>query len=293
MPSAAAKAKSRSDNPFLKRRRASVACITCRKRKIKCITVSNTDDKPCTRCAKNRLECRFIPPDHESISSCTEAPPSESQPLKDDPYRDQPSKAPSASVSQFLGPSRGLARAPTRGSGGQIGGRQRDLAEGVQSYQYGTDPPPMATDSGLLRPRSGSSTPNTYPQMASIHGHNALPTSQAYPGEDQVRPVYFSHNSHGGGFPYNKKYVPQLQVQADDIMYQWPLSVFVPLDPAIVAPIVVLDLRLQASLCAGVAWIFIQLLIFPEVFPSPRVAAHIFWGDAGEELPKDVVRHRV
>ncbi|KAJ7110824.1 hypothetical protein C8R43DRAFT_1159992 [Mycena crocata] len=54
----------------MKRRRAFVACVECRKRKIKCVTLSDDDDRPCTRCALKNIQCEFQPiSEHDSSSS--------------------------------------------------------------------------------------------------------------------------------------------------------------------------------------------------------------------------------
>ncbi|KAJ7064654.1 hypothetical protein C8F01DRAFT_1354141 [Mycena amicta] len=45
---------------FQKRRRAYIACSNCRKRKIKCITTSDAEYRPCTRCAQKGLVCEYI-----------------------------------------------------------------------------------------------------------------------------------------------------------------------------------------------------------------------------------------
>ncbi|KAJ7473267.1 hypothetical protein FB451DRAFT_1174918 [Mycena latifolia] len=41
------------------RKRIYVACLHCRKRKIKCITASESE--PCERCARRGLECEYLP----------------------------------------------------------------------------------------------------------------------------------------------------------------------------------------------------------------------------------------
>lgn len=58
-----------SSKPVAKRRRAYVACVTCRKRKIKCVTASDADDDPCTRCKKKGIPCEFIAVPDEDESS--------------------------------------------------------------------------------------------------------------------------------------------------------------------------------------------------------------------------------
>ncbi|KAF8192759.1 hypothetical protein K438DRAFT_856887 [Mycena galopus ATCC 62051] len=43
----------------LRRRRTNVACTSCRKRKIKCITFDDPQQEPCERCARRGLACRY------------------------------------------------------------------------------------------------------------------------------------------------------------------------------------------------------------------------------------------
>ncbi|KAJ6578462.1 hypothetical protein B0H19DRAFT_1253701 [Mycena capillaripes] len=62
---------------FTKRRRAFVACANCRKRKIKCISLSDGDGMPCKRCTAKGLECEYLavdelapPPTAVACSNC-------------------------------------------------------------------------------------------------------------------------------------------------------------------------------------------------------------------------------
>ncbi|KAJ7205020.1 hypothetical protein GGX14DRAFT_397953 [Mycena pura] len=50
-------------------RRVYIACLNCRKRKTKCVTDDDADEKPCKRCVENRLECKYIPVDQEPGST--------------------------------------------------------------------------------------------------------------------------------------------------------------------------------------------------------------------------------
>ncbi|KAJ6494389.1 hypothetical protein C8R45DRAFT_1135174 [Mycena sanguinolenta] len=61
---------------FMKRRRAYVACGNCRRRKIKCVTPSEVEYKPCTRCSQKGLKCEYFPglgdePSLESLTPCS------------------------------------------------------------------------------------------------------------------------------------------------------------------------------------------------------------------------------
>ncbi|KAJ6536942.1 hypothetical protein B0H19DRAFT_1079341 [Mycena capillaripes] len=58
------------------RRRAYVACLACRKRKVKCVTPSDDDDTPCTRCKSRGQQCEFrAVPDGEDEGSFGSTPP--------------------------------------------------------------------------------------------------------------------------------------------------------------------------------------------------------------------------
>ncbi|KAJ6488347.1 hypothetical protein DFH09DRAFT_1324411 [Mycena vulgaris] len=45
---------------FTKRRRIYIACVHCRKRKIKCITAPEAPEHPCERCARRGLKCEYV-----------------------------------------------------------------------------------------------------------------------------------------------------------------------------------------------------------------------------------------
>ncbi|KAJ7616724.1 hypothetical protein B0H17DRAFT_1220235 [Mycena rosella] len=64
---------------FQKRRRTYVACLTCRKRKIKariclCVTFSDADSRPCTRCAQRGIPCEYAPVQSANGDSGTSSP---------------------------------------------------------------------------------------------------------------------------------------------------------------------------------------------------------------------------
>ncbi|KAJ7676652.1 hypothetical protein DFH06DRAFT_1428293 [Mycena polygramma] len=45
---------------FTKRTRIYVACINCRKRKVRCITTDDSEEKPCKRCTEKGLSCSYL-----------------------------------------------------------------------------------------------------------------------------------------------------------------------------------------------------------------------------------------
>ncbi|CAK5284675.1 unnamed protein product [Mycena citricolor] len=42
-------------------RRMPMACVNCRRRKIKCVTSTKQPSAPCERCTKRKLDCEFVP----------------------------------------------------------------------------------------------------------------------------------------------------------------------------------------------------------------------------------------
>ncbi|KAJ7857211.1 hypothetical protein B0H13DRAFT_1902341 [Mycena leptocephala] len=53
--------QSRHPAPFaLKRRRTLMACLNCRKRKMRCITTEQPPRNPCARCTKKHLHCEYV-----------------------------------------------------------------------------------------------------------------------------------------------------------------------------------------------------------------------------------------
>ncbi|KAJ7731698.1 hypothetical protein DFH07DRAFT_991761 [Mycena maculata] len=48
-----------SSSPFQTRRRVYIACLNCRKRKIKCMS-DDSEMNPCTRCIRKGLVCRYV-----------------------------------------------------------------------------------------------------------------------------------------------------------------------------------------------------------------------------------------
>ncbi|KAJ6473371.1 hypothetical protein C8R47DRAFT_1324469 [Mycena vitilis] len=59
----------------LKRRRTIMACVNCRKRKIRCITTEQPPTNPCARCTKKRIPCEYIAmPEPEWYSASSPSP---------------------------------------------------------------------------------------------------------------------------------------------------------------------------------------------------------------------------
>ncbi|KAJ7084582.1 hypothetical protein B0H15DRAFT_386469 [Mycena belliarum] len=62
------------ETSFTVRRRTYVACTHCRRRKIKCITDDLRLRKPCERCGRKGLQCRYLAVAEEQIPPCPRAP---------------------------------------------------------------------------------------------------------------------------------------------------------------------------------------------------------------------------
>ncbi|KAF7341481.1 C6 finger domain [Mycena venus] len=111
---------------FTKRRRAFVACGECRKRKIKCVSVTDADSyKPCTRCALKGLKCEYyaVPDDYQYPCSQPSTPPhaQEIELHPQDHYSDpgwssQPITPPAAGLSPYLGADSSRSKAARRSS---------------------------------------------------------------------------------------------------------------------------------------------------------------------------------
>ncbi|KAJ6534124.1 hypothetical protein B0H19DRAFT_1271866 [Mycena capillaripes] len=62
----------RSAPSMIRRRRTLMACVCCRKRKIRCLTSEQPPVNPCARCTRKKLPCEYVSasePDHYSSSS--------------------------------------------------------------------------------------------------------------------------------------------------------------------------------------------------------------------------------
>ncbi|KAJ7260459.1 hypothetical protein B0H12DRAFT_1275638 [Mycena haematopus] len=99
--------------PFARQRRRTImACVNCRKRKIRCITTEQPPKNPCARCAKKGLPCEYVTAEHDDDSPSQDfgssAPP---EPIPHQrPSSMQPSSGPSMPASNDF--SRGFRTAP-------------------------------------------------------------------------------------------------------------------------------------------------------------------------------------
>ncbi|KAJ6495226.1 hypothetical protein C8R45DRAFT_1094883 [Mycena sanguinolenta] len=56
----------------VQRRRTIIACVNCRKRKIRCIPTEQPPKNPCARCTKKGLPCEYVTAEHEEDSHSSE-----------------------------------------------------------------------------------------------------------------------------------------------------------------------------------------------------------------------------
>ncbi|KAF7351704.1 C6 finger domain [Mycena sanguinolenta] len=55
-----------SNAPFAQQRRRTImACVNCRKRKMRCITTEQPPKNPCARCTKKGLPCEYVAADND------------------------------------------------------------------------------------------------------------------------------------------------------------------------------------------------------------------------------------
>ncbi|KAJ7506046.1 hypothetical protein B0H11DRAFT_2331732 [Mycena galericulata] len=127
----------------VKPRRAYLACLICRKQKRKCVSLSASYDRPCTRCAQRGLTCEFLTVWSQTSDSSRQSTPAPESPPPPARAQSGPEIAPpSAGISQFLPTD---MKAPMASEG-----------------QYQPYPSPRATEHELLLHRIGSQPPTAY-----------------------------------------------------------------------------------------------------------------------------------
>ncbi|KAJ7275750.1 hypothetical protein C8J57DRAFT_1589863 [Mycena rebaudengoi] len=140
-------------SPFVKRRRAYVACTNCRQRKVRCVSPSEVGDEPCNRCSKRGLKCEYIAiPDNQETSSggdSTTTP----EPLSGSNSPDGPPPAPYTSVSSTLPMDPSYSR--------RRSSHYANVAE--PSYYTPSNTPPLRPVSS--QSASGHLSPGPYPSL--------------------------------------------------------------------------------------------------------------------------------
>ncbi|KAJ7485919.1 hypothetical protein FB451DRAFT_1433020 [Mycena latifolia] len=233
---------------FTKRRRAYVACVACRKRKIKCVTASDADYDPCTRCKQKGIQCEFtaVPDDDDSSSHPGTPSPDAQGPSRNSGWgqTSQPGiRPPSAGIAGYLGagsaPPRGANRSPRPGANAPY------PQPGAPSYPYRPNAMRSVEAQGPP-PHPQSSVPyvSGHGRTSSSHRQGyGQPGPQFYNAGPSQRPTTYPggpNAGHPGGpyydlnadYPYANPYVPQ--VQAGNTAYQWPQT----MPPTAFAPLV-------------------------------------------------------
>ncbi|KAJ6486977.1 hypothetical protein C8R45DRAFT_1145705 [Mycena sanguinolenta] len=198
---------------FMKRRRAYVACGNCRRRKVKCITPSEVDYKPCTRCAQKGLKCEYFPGlgDEPSLEPIT--PPASNQPSShylDKSCSPPPITPPSAGISEYLKSS---SRSTHRGT-----------VPPSNSARYPSHSTPVPAAPPTAEPNSlwtQQPTPQyfaTNPYSAAMQQHpSGAAAPQYYPN---ATPYMGNPNIHSGS-TYSQQQYPQHAPQASGMVSSW------------------------------------------------------------------------
>ncbi|KAF8212660.1 hypothetical protein K438DRAFT_1751101 [Mycena galopus ATCC 62051] len=205
-------------NPFMKRRRAYVACANCRKRKVKCVTPSEVDYKPCTRCSqKDRglkslkgLKCEYFPDDAPSEPN---TPPAGAQPpvrYSEPGWAPPPITPPSAGINEYL----------NSGSSSSRSGRRGTVPSTTTSARYPYRPvtpasrPPATAGAAWNQQPTQQYSAQAYPSQGSgaMQQHPGAMTPQYYPGTTPYPGGGGNGGGHGGGSSsalYNPNYSQQ------------------------------------------------------------------------------------
>ncbi|KAJ7453284.1 hypothetical protein B0H11DRAFT_2317970 [Mycena galericulata] len=199
---------SSSYSDWTKHRRAYVACMTCRQRKIKCVPTSENDwSKPCTRCAKKGLQCEYAPAARlESSTPQDPAPSSQSG----NPSRSSSGHWPSAPAPP--GPPGGSSTYP-RGANyaaPQPGSNRPYSGGGSQTYPYAPGSYSQIPHSYASPHIPGASTPINYPTPPNP------PSSRGVdPGQ------WGTYQSPGPAAPYNANYPHAYAPQQNGYQRPW------------------------------------------------------------------------
>ncbi|KAF7342629.1 C6 finger domain [Mycena sanguinolenta] len=189
--------------PFsLRRRRTVVACVNCRKRKLRCITTEQPPQNPCARCTKKSLFCEYVSIDSQDDDDPTDvgllAPPATST------SQGRPWTQPSSWV-PTLAPSHGFSQGP--GTAPQLPYTIPPPPNSRPRYS-GTSYPDLslsgsASNQQDVPTRFYSSSPASNPIVN--HGYNLQP-AQAYQYMGEQPGIYSPGNGrnppHGEQMPY-------------------------------------------------------------------------------------------
>ncbi|KAJ7676798.1 hypothetical protein DFH06DRAFT_1317408 [Mycena polygramma] len=218
-------------NLFTKRRRAYVACANCRKRKIKCITVSEVDYSPCTQCSLKGLKCEYSAvPEGSPSSSQPGTPPEIEVPTTERDYSHvggtpKPITPPSAGINEYLGstPSSRGARPgaavalPSRGAPRYPYQRRRASPTGPALTMPQTPQVPQPSTSYVEAASFPSTVPQYYPDSS------VSPPYFTDAADDLVDPIAGYGSNYFYDQNYGQLYMPQ--ASSNELVYPWPEAI--------------------------------------------------------------------
>ncbi|KAJ7618291.1 hypothetical protein DFH06DRAFT_1342566 [Mycena polygramma] len=186
-----------------KRRRAYVACLACRKRKVKCVTPTDDDDTPCTRCASRGQKCEFMGvPDGDEGPQPTGSTPPDTPPILLYPAPGSSSRASAPHDPGSSGPTVGSPGVgaqnyfrPGPYSGRPSASTYSSLADAVTDPQSIARPPPSTS---MYPPARGHAPPSNPPFNPSRYAGST--SSQPY--QPNYEHAYPNAGYPNAGFPY-------------------------------------------------------------------------------------------
>ncbi|KAJ7142421.1 hypothetical protein C8R44DRAFT_725777 [Mycena epipterygia] len=183
---------------FTKPRRVYIACLNCRKRKIKCVTTEESPDKPCERCAKRGLTCEYVSVGDQEFPS-----PTSTQSGRGGPPMTQAQSVPPPRY----GPNT-WGQSPPAYGGNNPGGATPYPYNPHSNSPYLNSPPPMPQTDPYHSSRGQHGATPQYPAYnhpAMTAGPSHAPQAQPYPTagfpQHQPPPVHGSYNQYGQYFP--------------------------------------------------------------------------------------------
>ncbi|KAJ6506087.1 hypothetical protein DFH09DRAFT_1101510 [Mycena vulgaris] len=252
-----------SSQLFTKRRRAFVACITCRQRKIKCTTVSDADYQPCTRCVEKGIKCEYQSVTDDDDYSSTPSPDVQGPSRASGWHAQPPITPPSAGLVGYLNPGSAPSRGSSRTTGPRPGATSPYPPAGAYPYR----------PHGMRTPGSGTNAQFPPPPTNSLpyaSGHTRGPSmqdpgrsaSQFYNASPNQQPAPNYQQPHGANAPYGQAYLPQSQPGGP--AYQWPQGVSATL------------IRIAANACAHLDRVIVAPISMATIADEPLAFVVLF-----------------
>ncbi|KAJ7347230.1 hypothetical protein DFH08DRAFT_158785 [Mycena albidolilacea] len=177
--------------PFAtKRRRTLMACLSCRKRKVRCMTTEQPPKNPCARCTKKKIPCEYIPADQDDHSSSYSSSPQTPEFPETEPPTSRFAIQMAASSS---------TRSSPRNTPSPYHDARANRRRGCASPLPYTAPPPSSR-----RPRYSG---NYYPDLSLSYECTSMPLqSMKYPYYDPTADPYaagnpYLYNVYGPQYP--------------------------------------------------------------------------------------------